>query len=130
MIHGVMKLTTHTAHLLTGLLNALVALVSGVSAGVGLARPSLALATGEPLNSGVVFFARAYAVRAIPLSAAVLTLVALGSWGTLVPVLIVSGAAQLGDAAIGAARRNPGMLVTAGALGVVHLVSAWWLSTG
>ncbi|MFF4543299.1 hypothetical protein [Streptomyces sp. NPDC001435] len=56
--------------------------------------------------------------------------VALGSWGSLVPVLIVSGAAQLGDAAIGAARRNLGMLVTAGALGVVHLVSAWWLSTG
>ncbi|MFJ3302044.1 hypothetical protein ACIPSA_02770 [Streptomyces sp. NPDC086549] len=121
--------TTDTAHLVIGLLNVLIALVSGVSAVVGLARPSLALAAGEPLNSGVVFFARAYAVRAVPLSVVVTVLVAAGSWDALAPVLIVSGAAQLGDAAIGATRRNPGMLATAGALAVVHLVSAGWLLT-
>lgn len=118
-----------TVHMVIGLLNALVALVSGVSAAVGVARPAVGLAAGESVNSGVVLYARAYAVRAVPLSVVVLVLLAAGSWGSLGPVLIVAGLAQLGDAAIGAARRNTGMLITAGALAVVHLVSAQWLLT-
>ncbi|MBP2048657.1 hypothetical protein J2Z21_001582 [Streptomyces griseochromogenes] len=120
-------MSVSTAHIVIGLLNALVALVSGVSGVVGLARPALGLAAGESVNSGVVFFARAYAVRAVPLSLVVLVLLAAGSWGSLGPVLIVAGLAQLGDAAIGAARRNTGTLITAGALAAVHLVSAQWL---
>lgn len=118
-----------TVHMVIGLLNALVALVSGVSAAVGVARPAVGLAAGESVNSGVVLYARAYAVRAVQLSVVVLVLLAAGSWGSLGPVLIVAGLAQLGDAAIGAARRNTGMLITAGALAVVHLVSAQWLLT-
>ncbi|MGW4561310.1 hypothetical protein ACWEN3_02535 [Streptomyces sp. NPDC004561] len=116
-----------SAHTVVGLLNALAALVSGLASVAGLARPAMALAAGEAVNSGVVFFARAYAARALPLSAAVLVLLAAGSWDLLGPVLVVAGLAQLGDAAIGAARRTPGMLLSAGALAAVHLVSAQWL---
>ncbi|WP_153534553.1 hypothetical protein [Streptomyces sp. RB17] len=43
--------------------------------------------------------------------------------------LIVAGLAQLGDAAVGAARRNTGMLITTCGLAAVHPVSAQWLST-
>ncbi|MEV6052121.1 hypothetical protein [Streptomyces sp. NPDC052107] len=118
-----------TVHMVIGLFNALVALVSGVSAAVGVARPAVGLAAGESVTSGVVLYARAYAVRAVPLSVVVLALLAAGSWSSLGPVLIVAGLAQLGDAAIGAARRDTGMLITAGALAAVHLVSAQWLLT-
>ncbi|MFF7973473.1 hypothetical protein [Streptomyces sp. NPDC007905] len=120
-------MSVSTAHLVISLLNALVALVSGVSGVVGMARPAMALAEGESLNSGVVFFARAYAVRAVPLSVVMLVLLAAGSWGSLGPVLVVGGLVQLGDAAIGAARRNTGMLITTGGLAAVHLLSAQWL---
>ncbi|WP_354637526.1 hypothetical protein [Kitasatospora camelliae] len=117
------------AHTLIGLLNALVSLVSGVSALVGVARPAMALAAGEQLNTAVVFFARAYAARAVPLSAVLLVQLAAGAWDGLAPVLIVAGLAQLGDAAIGAARRNTGMLLTTVLLAAVHLGSAGWLLT-
>ncbi|MBO8192884.1 hypothetical protein ITI46_14580 [Streptomyces oryzae] len=120
-------MSVSTAHTLIALLNALAALISGAASVVGLARPALALTAGEPLNSGVVLYARLYAARAVPLSAAVLILLAAGSWGSLGPVLIVAGLAQLADAAIGAARRNTGMLISASGLTVVHLASAQWL---
>jgi hypothetical protein len=120
-------MSVSTAHTLIGLLNALGALVSGISSVLGPARPALALTAGESVDSGVVLYARAYAARAAPLSAVVLVLLAAGSWGSLGPVLVVGGLAQLGDAAIGAARRNTGMLIGAGGLAVVHLVSARWL---
>ncbi|MFI1763059.1 hypothetical protein ACH41H_13545 [Streptomyces sp. NPDC020800] len=122
-------MSVSTAHLVIGLLNGLGALVSGAFAVVGAARPALGLAAGESVGPGVVFFARAYGVRAVPLGAAVLVLLAAGSWHSLGPVLIVAGLAQLGDAAIGAARRIRGMVIAASALAAVHLVSAQWLLT-
>ncbi|MFI9809161.1 hypothetical protein ACIHEJ_33265 [Streptomyces sp. NPDC052301] len=95
---------------------------------VGLVRlPAPALNPGESVHSGVVLYARAHAARAVPLSAVVLVLLAAGSWDLPGPVLMVAGLAQLGDAAIGAARRNVGMLISASGLAAVHLVSALWL---
>ncbi|MGW7258453.1 hypothetical protein [Streptomyces sp. NPDC054834] len=122
-------MSAHTAHLLIGLLNAFGALVSGLFAAVGTARPALALGPDEPAHTGVVFFARAYAVRAVPLSAVVLALLAAGAWDAVAPVLVVAGLAQLGDAVIGATRRNPGMLGSSVTLAALHLISAGWLLT-
>ncbi|MGW1894434.1 hypothetical protein ACWCP6_29960 [Streptomyces sp. NPDC002004] len=118
-----------SAHLVIGILNALAALVSGAAALVGLARPGLALTAGEQVTVGLRFFAGAYAARAVPLGAAVLVLLAAGSWNSLVPLLVVAGLAQAGDAAIGAVQRKVGMLLAAGALAVIHLLSAHWLLT-
>ncbi|MFI5688273.1 hypothetical protein [Streptomyces sp. NPDC051636] len=122
-------MSAHTAHLLIGLLNALGALGSGLFGVVGSVRPALALGPDEPVHTGVVFYAWAYAVRAVPLSVVVLVLLAGGAWDALAPALVVAGLAQLGDAALGAARRNPGMLGSSATLAAVHLGSAGWLLT-
>ncbi|WP_248964577.1 hypothetical protein [Sphaerisporangium perillae] len=44
------------------------------------------------------------------------------------PLLLVSGLAQAADAMLGLLRRVPGVVVTAGVLAVLHLLSAWWIA--
>ncbi|MER7770527.1 hypothetical protein [Kitasatospora sp. NPDC096140] len=108
-------------------LNAAVALLSGVSSLVGLARPSLALAEGEQLGPGGTFFLGAYAARALPLSLVTLVALAAGPATALPPVLVVSGLAQVGDAVLGARRGNRPMVATCIVLALIHLGSAGWL---
>ncbi|GAA2154074.1 hypothetical protein [Actinomadura napierensis] len=110
-------------------LNAAAALVSGASSVLGAARPGLMLASGETVTSGVDFYARVYAVRAIPLSIAVVAVLLVGDAASIVPLLVVAGVIQAGDAALGVLRRVPGMAVGAGVLTVVHLLSAHWYAT-
>ncbi|MEU8118310.1 hypothetical protein AB0C21_06340 [Spirillospora sp. NPDC049024] len=119
---GAMEITLVTV-------NAVAALVSGGSSALGAARPGLALPSGEAVTAGVDFYARVYAVRAIPLSLAVIAALLTDEAAAIVPLLIVAGAVQAGDAALGIMRRVPGMAVGGGVLMLVHLLSAFWYAT-
>ncbi|MFJ9365582.1 hypothetical protein ACIRRA_14350 [Nocardia sp. NPDC101769] len=110
------------------LANAAVALVSGISSVVGMARPALAVPNGSQINAGTMVFAYGYGARAVPLSIVMLILLAVGARSGLAPILVVAGLAQIGDAVIGAGRRNWPMAVSCVGLAAVHLLSAWWVA--
>src|SRR2546429_1311385 len=89
-------------------LNGVGALISAGFAVAGLVVPA-AIADGA-VTSLVRLYAGAYAVRAIPLAAVLIFLLARrASTPALVPVLLVAGLAQLGDAVVGVAIGQPGM---------------------
>jgi hypothetical protein len=111
------------------LANMALALLSGVSSVVAVARPGVALAKGAPITAGIHFYARAYAVRAVPLSLVALAMLPTATRAALVPMLLVLGAAQAGDSVLGIRLRNRGMAIGAGMGAVVHLLSAWWIAT-
>ncbi|RMI31163.1 hypothetical protein [Nocardia stercoris] len=111
-------------------LNALVVVVSGVSCLVGLLRPHLALPAGESVTPGVTLFLGGYAARAIPLSVVALAVLATGNRAAIIPILVVAGLAQIGDAALGARLHNYPMAATCVGLGAVHLGTAIWLTNG
>ncbi|QKG21951.1 hypothetical protein [Actinomadura verrucosospora] len=109
--------------------NAGAAVVAGAASVLGAARPGLMLASGETVTSGVGFYARVYAIRAIPLSIAVIAVLLVADTAAVVPLLVVAGVIQAGDAALGVLRRVPGMAAGGGVLAVVHLLSAHWYAT-
>jgi len=110
-------------------LNALFALLSGVSSMIGAIRPGIGAPASEPITSQTRLFAHAYALRAAPLSLVALVLMATGPHAAgLAPMLIVLGVAQAGDSVIGVSRRNWGMTVTAGVGALLHFASAWYLA--
>ncbi|WP_040805953.1 hypothetical protein [Nocardia concava] len=109
------------------LANAAVALISGISSVVGMARPGLAVPGGGQIDAGTRFFAYGYGARAVPLSVVMLITLAVGTRSGLAPILVVAGLAQIGDAIIGAGRRNWPMAATCVGLAAVHLASAWWV---
>ncbi|MEV6971998.1 hypothetical protein [Kitasatospora sp. NPDC093806] len=92
----------------------------------GLLSPELALPGGtDPATPLTDLYAQAYAARALPLGAALLYQLLLSRTGRgLTPLLLVSGAVQLADAAIGAAAHNPGMTVGGTALAALHFTLA------
>jgi hypothetical protein len=105
--------------------NALGAVASAVASVIVLVNPGF-LGDAGP---GGAANAQLYAVRAIPLAAVVLVILARqapqGRRGQtrrgLVPVLAVAGLAQLGDALIGVGLRIPGMAIASTVLAAVHL---------
>ena len=107
--------------------NAVVAVISGVSCLIGLARPRLALADGEALTSAATFFLGAYAARALPLSVVTVAVLVGGNEAAELPVLVVAGLAQIGDAMVGVRQRNTPMAITCVVLAAVHLGTAAWL---
>src|SRR5690348_14492550 len=108
--------------------NMALALLSGVSSVIAVVRPGVALAAGAPITAGINFYARAYAVRAVPLSLVALAILPTAGRAGLVPMLLVLGAAQAGDSVLGIRLRNKGMAIGAGVGAIVHLVSACWLA--
>ncbi|WP_157777402.1 hypothetical protein [Nocardia terpenica] len=114
------------AHAALAVVNAVFALVSGGFAIAAALRPAM-LAHG-PATPAASLYAWTYAARAIPLTIAVVILPILGDWPGLVAILLVSGAVQAADVAIGAAQRNWGMTAGAAVAAAVHLGSAWWLA--
>ncbi|MFF3609479.1 hypothetical protein [Streptomyces sp. NPDC002463] len=108
--------------------NGLAALASAGSSVVGVLRPGLGLPAGEPVTVGTQVYVRAYAARAVPLGLA--TAAAMWADDAVLAgvLLLVSGVAQVADSAIGFRQRNLGMGFGAGALAVLHLVSAWWVT--
>lgn len=101
--------------------NAVLGLASSAFGVLALARPDAL----DPTHSPSGFYARMYASRSIPLGVAVAATSA-GVGGPPSPaVLAAAAAAQLGDAAIGAANRNPGMTLFPMAGALVHAATAW-----
>ncbi|MBF4996384.1 hypothetical protein IRT45_04325 [Nocardia sp. BSTN01] len=107
--------------------NSVVAVISGVSCLIGLVRPRLALADGEDLTSAAMFFLGVYAARALPLSVVTVAVLVAGNEAAALPVLVVAGLAQIGDAMVGGRRRNTPMAITCAGLAAVHLGTAAWL---
>jgi len=108
------------------LINALGAVIS---AGFGLAAlldPALILPGGD-VSPAVEVGAWAYGVRAVPLGVALLILLTTQGKRGLVPLLVVSGVAQIGDAVIGATHGIPNMAIGGTALAVLELGTALWL---
>ncbi|WP_136709464.1 hypothetical protein [Agromyces sp. H66] len=105
--------------------NGLAALVASGFGVVGVLDPATVL---PGINGGdaVAIFAGLYAVRALPIGVAVVVLLWRRSPGP-VPMLLVAGAAQVGDSVIGIAYAVPGMMVGGAVLAAIHLVSAGWL---
>ncbi|WP_330256586.1 hypothetical protein OG874_19700 [Nocardia sp. NBC_00565] len=111
-------------------------IVNAIGAGVAMAfsaaalvDPALAI-TGSADSPGVDLYAQAYAARAIPLGAALLSSLTSRRKRGLLPLLTVSGAVQLGDVAIGATQGIPGMMVGGTALALIHLATACQLAIG
>ncbi|MFG2674382.1 hypothetical protein [Streptomyces sp. NPDC048445] len=107
-------------------LNVAMAAGSAVAAVIAVARPTLLLPAGTEPTAGLQVYAQAYAVRALPLAAA-LVYALKGERRALVPVLAVAGAAQAGDAYIGVSRGVTGMAVGGTLAAATHLGTAWWL---
>jgi hypothetical protein len=107
--------------------NMALALLSGVSSVIAVVRPGVVLA-GTPITAGLNFYARAYAVRAVPLSLVAVAILPTAGRAGVVPMLLVLGAAQAGDSVLGIRLRNKGMAIGAGVGAVVHLLSALWLA--
>jgi hypothetical protein len=107
-------------------LNALGALISAGFGVVALLNPALIL-PGADISAAVEISSWAYAVRAIPLGVALLILLTTQGNRGLVPVLVVSGVAQIGDAVIGAIHGIPNMLFGGSTLAILELGTAAWL---
>ncbi|WP_053645274.1 hypothetical protein [Streptomyces sp. XY431] len=90
---------------------------------VGLLSPGLFLPGGtDPVTPLTDLYAQAYAARALPLGAALLHQLLISRTGRgLVPLLLVAGAVQVADAAIGASSHNPGMTAGGTVLAALHL---------
>jgi hypothetical protein len=108
-------------------LNAAGALISAGFGLVAMLDPALVL-PGTDASAAVEIYAWAYGMRAVPLGAAVLILLTTQGKRGLIPVLLISGIAQLADAVIGARHGIPGMLAGGSALAAIHLGSAAWLA--
>ncbi|WP_433237514.1 hypothetical protein ACQPYK_29045 [Streptosporangium sp. CA-135522] len=105
-------------------INVLASLGAAGSSVAGVARPALGLRPPEAVTSAVHLYTRAYAARAVPLGLMTAFVLVGGPADAAVPLLLVSGLAQVGDSALGVARRNMGMALGAAAFALVHLLTA------
>jgi len=106
--------------------NGLGAVIAGGFAVAGAIDPTL-IADGS-VTSLVRLYAETYAVRAVPLAGALVVLLARRRPGpAVVPLLVVAGLAQAGDAVIGATMELPAMIAGAAAFAVIHLATAAWV---
>jgi hypothetical protein len=111
--------------------NVLMALISAVFGAIALLAPGANPGITGELTSATTYYAAMYGVRALPLAAAVTWLAWTGratGWPRLVPVLILAGVIQLGDAIIGMTTGTPAPIIGATIAAAVHLTSAWYFS--
>lgn len=93
-----------------------------------LARSNPALPGGGTVTTLVRLYAWTYVVRAVPLAAALVVLLARRRPGPgLVPLLVVAGLAQAGDAVVGATLGLPSMFAGGGLYAVIHQATASWV---
>jgi hypothetical protein len=87
-----------------------------------------ALPGGGSVTTLVRIYAGTYVVRAVPLAATLVVLLARPRPAPgLVPLLVIAGLAQAGDAVIGAILGKPAMLAGGALYAVIHLATAVWL---
>jgi len=108
--------------------NAALVVVSAGACLAGVVDPLLVLPDGSTAGDGLGLYAQGIAVRQLPLTAAVLATLTGKYRRHLIPLLVVSGIAQTGDALMGITSGIPGMAFGGGISAVVHLASARWLS--
>jgi hypothetical protein len=103
------------------------AVISAGFAIAGVVNPGMA---GEgSVTTLVRLYAGTYFVRAVPLAVALVILLARARPAPgLVTLLVLAGAAQAGDAAIGAMAGLPFMFAGGGVYAVIHLATAFWLT--
>lgn len=103
--------------------NAAGAAVSMAFSAAGLLSPGLALSGGADAVTPLAdLYAQLYAARALPLGAVLLHQLLISRTGRgLTPLLLVGGAVQVADAAIGVSSHNPGMVVGGTVLAALHL---------
>jgi hypothetical protein len=98
-------------------LGALIAAGFAVASAINPALPG-----GGTVTTLVRLYAWTYVVRAVPLAAALVVLLARRRPGPgLVPLLVVAGLAQAGDAVVGATLGLPSMFAGGGLYAVIHL---------
>ncbi|HEY2004262.1 MAG TPA: hypothetical protein VGH44_04060 [Candidatus Saccharimonadia bacterium] len=105
--------------------NGLGAIIAAVFGVVSLIDPGF---PGGSVNTLVHLYAGTYAVRAIPIAIVLIVLLIRSrSVSVLVPVLLIAGLAQAGDAVLGVIYGQFAMLAGGGAYAVIHLSTAAWL---
>ncbi|MFJ1705874.1 hypothetical protein [Kitasatospora sp. NPDC088346] len=104
--------------------NAVFAAVSAAFCVAAALDPGLLL---PDAGTGAGSYALAYAARQLPLSGALVLLLARGRRSAPVPLLAVSGVAQLGDALLGLGSGIPGVAAGGGVGAALHLATAWHL---
>ncbi|SDM47782.1 hypothetical protein SAMN04487766_10322 [Actinomyces ruminicola] len=105
------------------LLNSVMGAVSVIAAAAALLRPGLLVPSGTGTDvDRDRFYPAMYAARAVPLGVVVAVIVWLTPLCPLTQlVLAMAALAQLGDVAIGVARRQPGMAGGAAVAAAIHL---------
>ena len=104
-------------------LNGIVSLVSTGFAIVAAVRPS-SLSHERTPTTGERFYAWMYSVRAVPLGLLVCVVPFFAPGPVSALVLVTAAVVQVGDAAIGAHRREVRMAVAPALAGVIHVITA------
>ncbi|QWF84897.1 hypothetical protein [Amycolatopsis sp. CA-230715] len=103
--------------------NTFVAAVTVAFAVVAVVRPA-ALSRSAAPTGGERFYGWMYAVRAVPLGALAGVLPLAWSGPACAVALLAAAVAQLGDAGIGATRREWGMTAGSSVAAAVHVITA------
>lgn len=105
----------------------IVANVIAAVASIGFAVVALnapATLAGSAAVSSTRYYAAMFATRAIPIAVAVVAVLTIpASRDTVIVVLSVAGATQVGDLVIGLRQRIPGMIAGAAIGAIIHLAS-------
>ena len=109
-------------------LNVISALISATFAAIALLNPAANPGIDNGVTATTHLYAAMYGVRALPIAAAIIWL-ALTDRRKLTPVLLLAGAAQIGDIVIGTATGTVTMAAGETIAAIIHLGSAWMLRT-
>jgi hypothetical protein len=115
-------------HPVLPVLNLLAAAAGAIGGVVGLAQPA-AMSKSNQVTPGELFYARMYAVRALPLGIVAGLLPFWHRGPAVTPVLVAASVAasvvQVADVVIGAGRNDLGMMTGASIAAIIHIVSAY-----
>jgi hypothetical protein len=111
-------------HPVLPVLNLLAAAAGAIGGVVGLAQPA-AMSKSNQVTPGELFYARMYAVRALPLGIVAGLLPFWHRGPAVTPVLVAASVVQVADVVIGAGRKDLGMMTGASIAAIIHIVSAY-----
>lgn len=111
-------------HPILPVLNLLAAAAGAIGGVVGLAQPA-AMSKSSQVTPGELFYARMYAVRALPLGIVAGILPFWHRGPAVVSVLLAASFVQVADVVIGAGRKDSAMATGASIGAIIHFVSAY-----